>query len=502
MFFPGNPSSAHAPARRARATALAMAAILVLAAALLGLSAQPAAAHTGLDSSDPADGSTSTQPVEAVTLTFTLPVTPLGDAIVITGPDGAVAAEVTQEQDGLLLVATPTAPLDSGEYTVEWTVAAQDGHPLDGTFAFTVDLPGPSPSASVSATSSEAVPSATASSSASGTPTPSASPSPSATAMEAMEDMDDAEVGDALATGLARVGAAIALWALLVGAGALAFAGFAMRGSDAADVPKVIAGVRWCGALLLGGLALRLVGRSALIAGGSFADGMQLDALGDALAGSVVWVFGLQAVGGALMLLGAWRSVAGVALAALGAALAGAGHVMGGHSNTAEPRALVLVADIAHLLAAAVWVGGAVALLAVLRRRRREGRALEPARMAARFGAVAAVAFVVVGVAGVALTWAIVDEPSDLWTTAWGLTLIAKVALVLVVAAIGAYTHFRIVPRLTAREAERSASAGAGIVPGATDEQEHLRRAVAWESALFAAVVLATALLVSASIHV
>lgn len=456
--------------------------VAVLMALLVAiLAATPASAHTALDATSPADGSTASGPVDRVELTFTLPVTVLGDGAVIEGPDGPVAALVTQEQGGVLLIATPDESLTDGSYTVTWTVAAQDGHPLDGTFTFDVTGAPPEPSASPTPTPT-ATPSATAA------PMASTSPSPMPSAMEDGEHSDDTT----LATILARAGSAIALWALLVAAGALAFAAFAMRSTDRDDLALVLAGVRWCGGLLLGGLALRVVGRSAMIAGGSLADGLTPDALSDALAGSFAWVMGLQAAGGMLIALGAWRSTGASLVAILGVLLAGAGHVLGGHSNTIEPRWLVLTADIAHLVAAAVWLGGVATLARVLRHRRRDGRPLDAARLGARFGVVAAGAFVVVGAAGVALTWAIIDELSDLWTTSWGIWLLVKVGVVLVVAVIGAYTHFRIVPRL---------GHGGHGTPTA-EAEEHLRHASTWETVLFVGIVVATAILVASSVHV
>ncbi|MDN4484145.1 copper resistance CopC/CopD family protein [Demequina lignilytica] len=482
MSLPTNVPTRTGAGRRALPAALAVA----LAALLALLAAAPAQAHTQLDASDPADGSTLTEPVERIVLTYSLPVTPLGDAVVVTGPDGPVDVEVTQSDDGLEMVATPVAALDDGEFTVEWTVAAQDGHPLDGTFAFAVAGTEPSPSATPSASASAAP-----------TPTASASPSPSASMSPMPEDHEEdagGVGGDTFAEILARAGSAIALWALLVGAGALAFAAIALRGTDRIDEPRVIAGVRWCGALVLGGLALRLVGRSELLDGGSLADGLTLEALDTATTGSVAWVLGLQAAGALLMLLGAWRSARASWLAVIGVLLAGAGHVLGGHSNTAEPRWLVLTADVAHLAAAAIWVGGVVTLASVLLRRRREGRPLDAARMGSRFGVVAAGAFVVVGAAGVALTWAIVDELSDLWATTWGIVLLVKVAVVLVVGAIGAYTHFSVVPRL-------NRAAAASPDAGGEHDATHLRRAAVAEAWLFAAVVIATAVLVASTVH-
>ncbi len=96
-------------------------------------------------------------------------------------------------------------------------------------------------------------------------------------------------------------------------------------------------------------------------------------------------------------------------------------------------------------------MGGVVTLALLLRARRRRGRDLDAALLGARFSVVAAVAAAVVGVAGVVLAVGILDYPAQLWESEWGLFLLAKVALVVLVAAVGAHNHFRVVPRLTAR---------------------------------------------------
>ncbi|MFD6445066.1 copper resistance protein CopC [Promicromonospora sp. NPDC060204] len=462
----------------AAATLLALLASLVLTLCC----APPAAAHTRLESSVPAAGSTTQTAVTEVTLRFTLPVSLLGDGVVIEGPDGVVPAGVAPAEDGLALVATPAAALAPGPYTVTWTAAAQDGHPLEGTFGFTVAGTAPDGAASEA---------------------PDDEP-----AGHDMSDMsgsnhdmghDPAAMGtpatDA-AGAVARLGGAAALWGCLVAAGALAFAGLVLRGRDEADVPAVLRLVRWSGVLLLGGLAVRVLAGAVLVAHGDLAAAVSPSAIGDSLAGTTRWDVGLQAVGAVAVAVGAWRTLPGAWPAALGAVLAGAGQVLGGHSNTVEPRWLVVTADVAHLAAAAVWVGGVVTLTLLLRARRRDGRDLDAALLGARFSVVAGLSLAVVGVAGVLLAVGILDRPAQLWETSWGLLLLAKVAVVVLVAAIGTHNHLRVVPRLTARRRAVVRHAGRSRTAG-----EALRRSAYRETALMVAVVLLTAWLVAASVQ-
>lgn len=463
------------------------AAVGVLAALVLALWCAPSAtAHTRLESSAPAAGSTSDGPVTEVTLRFTLPVSLLGEGIVIEGPDGAVVADVAAAEDGLALVATPSAALTAGDYTVTWTAAAQDGHPLEGTFGFVVAGAG-----------------AGASQPAGGAGTPSAGASPGTDHdMSAMDhDMGhEASAMDSPATdvaaAVARLGSAVTLWSGLVAAGALAFTAFVLRGRDEVDAPVVLRLARWAGVLILGGLAVRILAGSVLVAHGDLAAAVSPSAISDSLTGTTLREVGLQAAGAVALAVGARRTLRGSWLAVIGVVLVGAGHVLSGHSNTVEPRWLVVTADVAHLAAAATWVGGVVSMGLLLRARHRNGHDLDAALMAARFSVVAALSVTVVGVAGVVLAVGILDRPEQLWQSTWGLLLLAKVGVVLVVAVIGTYNHFRVVPRLTARRRGVVRHAGTSRRAGSM-----LQRSAGRETTLMVVIVLLTAWLVAASVQ-
>jgi copper transport protein len=454
--------------RRGNALAPRLARTLLVAIVIMIYCATPAAAHTKLASSDPADGSRSRDTVAAVTLTFTLPVTPVGDTVVIEGPQGAIDAEITQAQGGTVVVATPGSPLTDGSYAVSWTVAAQDGHTLDGTLAFSVGEK--KSSAATPGGSEDAQPST----------------SHSGHTMEPMPDHEVPPFVDAAS----RFGNAATLWGWLVAAGGLVFAGLVLRGRDLVDVPAVLAAVRWTGALILGGLALRVAARSITLAHGTIAAAVSPTTIANALAGSTGLVIGLQAAGALAVLAGTGRTVPRSAIAAVGVVTAGAGFVLDGHSNTMEPRWLVLTADIAHLVGAATWLGGVVMLAVVLRRRQQERRDRDAALVGARFSVIAAASLAVVGVAGTLLAIVMLDRPAQLWETDWGLALLAKVAVVAVVGLIGAYNHFHTVPLLAGATSRRRHSRSSG---------DALHRSATRETALMVTIVLITGWLVGAS---
>jgi copper resistance protein C len=122
--------------RRGPASALAMAA----AAVLLVLGSGPALAHDGLASTSPSADEALAAP-EAVVLEFTGPPQSFGTQVVVTGRDGATVSDGAVE----ILDGTVTQPLaahlPAGDYAVEWRVTSSDGHPISGSFGFTVATP-------------------------------------------------------------------------------------------------------------------------------------------------------------------------------------------------------------------------------------------------------------------------------------------------------------------------------------------------------------------------
>ena len=116
----------------------------------------PAYAHSRLEGSAPAAGATlATAPTE-ITLTFNETVRGRFSTVVVTGPDARGYADgPVRVVDAV--VHQPLHPVRSGGYTVAWRVVSADGHPVQGSFGFTVTLPvgrepaGPPPAAPAAA---------------------------------------------------------------------------------------------------------------------------------------------------------------------------------------------------------------------------------------------------------------------------------------------------------------------------------------------------------------
>jgi methionine-rich copper-binding protein CopC len=122
------------------ATARRLLAGLVLSLAVLGPTA-PAAAHSELESSVPAQGEVVTRPATHVQLIFASEVSDELAHVVVTAPDGTALPSGPQQVAGST-VTTPLLRADrAGSYQVAYRVVADDGHPMTGTVNFTVAAP-------------------------------------------------------------------------------------------------------------------------------------------------------------------------------------------------------------------------------------------------------------------------------------------------------------------------------------------------------------------------
>ena len=130
----------------AAATRLFGSAVAVVATVVF---AQPAVAHTDFDYSVPTDGASVGDPVSEVTVAFTLPVTLIGNGFEAFDPQENLLLPFAVTDDNKVFRLQFDPPLAGGQVGIEYTVAAEDGHVLSGSFVFTVsvDLPPPTTAA-------------------------------------------------------------------------------------------------------------------------------------------------------------------------------------------------------------------------------------------------------------------------------------------------------------------------------------------------------------------
>lgn len=96
-------------------------------------------AHSTLESSSPSDGETVQEQLMEITMQYNTSIDPMSTFTLTETSGKEVSVETTVNDN--VLSGTIDRPLANGEYTVEWNIIGADGHPITGTYAFTVDLP-------------------------------------------------------------------------------------------------------------------------------------------------------------------------------------------------------------------------------------------------------------------------------------------------------------------------------------------------------------------------
>lgn len=368
-----------------RAAAISLPIVVLLAAR--------ASAHAGLRLTDPLAGATLGDSPAAVTLTFSEPPDPSLSEIRISDATGAtyhVGGPVAVSGDRLS-ISVRLRRLDRGVYVVTWRgVSAIDGHATTGTYAFGV----------------RADPGAAAAS------------APGAAAIATRE---------VVARTLFIAGIAMVLGAA---------AASVMRFGGGRDVVLAALGcaVAWAGLGLLA-LAQQQAARASWFALARTPVGRGLEARAAALGVAAAGLLVCRFVAGE-------RRRRAMSLAGLAAIAAIAAHVLTGHA-AAGAAVLATVSQGAHFAAAGVWFGGLAALLAAIDRRD-PARSLPSIR---RFSNAAAVCLVMVVATGLLRG---VDELSswrELVSTDYGRVVLAKIAIAIVIAALGALNRWRSVPR-------------------------------------------------------
>lgn len=417
------------PARGARARAALLAAICASAVAPAA-----AAAHAAFQDSSPEAGSRLAAAPAQIALAFSEPLNRrLTTARLVDARTRRPIAATVSVERGDRLSLRPQRRLPTGAFLVEWhTVSILDGHALEGSFGFGVR----------------------------------------ASAIGGHQRLEQSPLAR---DGWLRV-ALRSLWYT-----ALFFFGGGLLCAVALRSPRGPGGwllVDLAGDQAGGGstdMALRRIWHRTLAAGWLAAlagIGVALVETRDA-AGSLSWssidAFLLATVSGGARAL----AVAAVALAALLArrwprlatlALLGAlaAVALGGHANSASPRALALLSDWVHLVAGTAWVGGIAQIVATWipqigrlsfdDRRRVIGEVLD------RFGTLALPAAATTVLAGAVNALIELGRVSELWSSAYGRVLIVKIGLAVTLLSVSYLHAFRLRPRIVAADAGASAA--------------------------------------------
>jgi copper transport protein len=390
---------------------------LLLAAAACLAGASPAYGHAAFVGSEPAPGQRLDASPGRVTLVFTEPLNAsLARATLRQVTSGDEIPAAVSVQDRRRLVLTPSRPLARGAYRVDWhTVSTEDGHALEGAFAFGVQVPaGAAPLL---------------------------------------------ETGPLARWGWVRIGARIALYTALLMLGAALLLPLLVtrpRGWPAPDgLHDRASEVRARAVRLRGDLAWGAVGAavvSTLADAADAARGIDPNRITDYLVGNAAGIGRVLVV--VFLLATALLRDRRPRLAAAGVVLALGAVAASGHAGSAEPRVPSILNDWLHLLACSAWVGG-IALLVVLwwpvvRFSRAPTRVAIAREVLAPFGRVAGGAFALVVATGAVSLVTQVGSVSAMWDTSYGRLLTLKILVVGAIAAASFAHALRLRPRLLA----------------------------------------------------
>jgi len=190
----------------------------------------------------------------------------------------------------------------------------------------------------------------------------------------------------------------------------------------------------------------------ALLDTANAAGGISVSAVHDYLLANGAGLARVSVVGILLLAVAAGRALP--RLGAIAVVLALGGLSLSGHASAADPRAAAVAADWIHLIAASAWIGGLGAIAYVWGReiRRLPGRArLAVMRLVLKgFGQVALPAFAVVVVSGAISALLELGRAAALWETGYGRVLLLKMTLVAAIATVSYLHAMRLRPRLLA----------------------------------------------------
>jgi putative copper export protein/methionine-rich copper-binding protein CopC len=439
--------------RRRAALVSALAAVLVLAAA------GSLWAHAALKSSNPKAGAHLAAIPREVRLAFTEAPELATASVGLVGPDSqsvSLGALAALPDSATVIVVPITGRLRAGVYSVTWKVAADDGHPVHGTFTFVI-APGAAGIATDSVVASEAV-------------RDTAMVHHDPVAMPTSETGFDAESA-------AYVIIRFVLYAaLLVVIGAAVFGTVVLRllarrvpadseqvavsASRAAAVGAVAAWV------LLVASCARLAAQAVAMHGGRASDLALLQALVTGTTWGLSWM--LQTAG-AVAAIAAFRlarrsrtrSSGPGAFAMLAALVLSISPAFASHA-AASPRlqALAIAFDALHVFGAAGWLGSLFVVIAAgipaALSTGDEHRARAISDLIESFSPTAFLFAAIVVASGVFAAWLHVGSFGALTSAKYGLLLVAKVAVVGVVGGIGAYNWRFVRPRLSRGDGERA----------------------------------------------
>lgn len=95
-------------------------------------------AHTSLSSSNPTEGQVVTEKLDQLILIYGTSIEELSTMDLMKDGKKIPLADINVENNQLM--GRIPSPLENGAYTIEWRIAGEDGHPIQGEINFSVQM--------------------------------------------------------------------------------------------------------------------------------------------------------------------------------------------------------------------------------------------------------------------------------------------------------------------------------------------------------------------------
>ena len=422
-----------------------------------------------LTGTEPVGGTAVAKSPERVVLRFSETVQiPLGSIRLFASPSGKqVETGTAGRVDGQpSAVGVKLPELDDGTYIVTWRVTSADAHPIHGAFTFVVgEAKGGEADAAL------------------------------------VEKLLSSGGGDTTVGALYAVIRFAAFTALVLLVGGLAFVALLWPAGAGLARPRRMLWAAWIAAVVTTaiGIPVQAVYAGGLplskIASSTVRSGMLDDRFGQVWSARLVLLALLAFV---LVALGRRTAPFPKALLAGGAVLSLALLVtpgLAGHAAAEDLVPLAMTADVLHLAAVSLWLGGLAFLTAAVLPRREAG---ELAGIVPRFSRLAFISVITILVTGTFQGWRQVRSTDALTDTTYGRLLIVKIVFFALMVALAGLSRRLVQARYRVPAARLSFGPGTATTDPDAETVAGLRRTVGAETLIAVVVLAVTSLLVNA----
>ena len=388
---------------------------------ILVASAPFASAHSSLSGSNPSDMQTIYADLKVISLDFSEGIALLPDAFTLVNSKGERVLTEEAKLDTLGNISTVSLPLgkklEDGWYAVGWKVVSSDGHPRTGAFSFSVD-------ANSDGITGESV------------------------SLQLLNDVSDP---DKSLRPLIQVVRTLGYLTMLLLTGLSVFLLFIfykpLKKIELIYFRKYLVSISGAGAIIT--LLNWSLENKVLFASFFTIQNLLILPTGKSYVLRLIIYLLL------FSLLLSKKYMSKIILYAPLSIFITLSYVLTGHTAVLAPRWLGGTSLFIHLLTAAIWCGGLFGLFLCLRylSKNRDGDiefVLEDKKwIISKFSILASSALAILAIAATSLAITTLGDISKLFSTNYGKALSLKIIFVLLLAIIGAYNHYILIPRIT-----------------------------------------------------